>query len=477
MTLIDRVGTMGPFSRSFLALGAQNYVSMALAFALNVVLTRRLGVEDYGRLAMLLMLGQVLLLGTANWTHIGFVRFASEEFNATRRLYKSFWSRISIAFPFALLCMFALIWWRQFVASYLGVPVWAIGIIIAQFLATFALQSLGAVFQARQEMGRYGAMLVLEKAAVLTLVAALPLALLNVPVVLALYAVGAILVTMAALLILGRRALLPVQCGATRKRMLAFSFPLLISCWAGFFGANWFDFIIIRQFRPISDVGLYQLGWQIAAVAQQITIVFSTLLLPKLSIMVARGEKSAIRSFLDRTLPQWLLTTSVLFIVILLTARWLLPAIFGPVFGDAVPVLALLLVASSALALFNGLVPLISASGLTWGLSGVTLISASTNVVLDFLLIPKYGIVGSACATVLAYSLSAGIVMILVQRRFGHVRHLPWLIVPVPMVYLIILLVPDPVSYLVGVICAVASIGILLRIYGFGKVLMKEDPA
>lgn len=149
--------------------------------------------------------------------------------------------------------------------------------------------------------------------------------------------------------------------------MLAFSFPLLISCWAGFFGANWFDFIIIRQFRPISDVGLYQLGWQIAAVAQQITIVFSTLLLPKLSIMVARGEKSAIRNFLDRTLPQWLLTTSVLFIVILLTARWLLPAIFGPVFGDAVPVLALLLVASSALALFNGLVPLISASGLTWG--------------------------------------------------------------------------------------------------------------
>lgn len=259
--------------------------------------------------------------------------------------------------------------------------------------------------------------------------------------------------------------------------MLAFSFPLLISCWAGFFGANWFDFIIIRQFRPISDVGLYQLGWQIAAVAQQITIVFSTLLLPKLSIMVARGEKSAIRSFLDRTLPQWLLTTSVLFIVILLTARWLLPAIFGPVFGDAVPVLALLLVASSALALFNGLVPLISASGLTWGLSGVTLISASTNVVLDFLLIPRFGIVGSACATVLAYSLSAGIVMILVQRRFGHVRHLPWLIVPVPMVYLIILLVPDPVSYLVGVICGVVSVSVLLRVYGFGKVLMKEDPA
>ena len=65
----------------------------------------------------------------------------------------------------------------------------------------------------------------------------------------------------------------------------------------------------------------------------------------------------------------------------------------------------------------------------------------------------------------------------MVQRRFGHVRHLPWLIVPVPMVYLIILLVPDPVSYLVGVICGVVSVSVLLRIYGFGKVLMKEDPA
>ena len=477
MTLIDRAGNMGPFSRSFLALGAQNYVSMALAFALNVVLTRRLGVEDYGRLAMLLMLGQVLLLATVNWTHIGFVRFASEEFSTSRRLGESFWSRIFIAFPFGLLCMFVLVWWRSFVASYLGVPVWAIGIIIAQFLATFAAQSLGAVFQARQEMGRYGAMLVLEKAAVLTLVAALPLALLNVPVVLALYVAGAILVTLAALLVLERRTLLPVRCGATRKRMLAFSLPLLISCWAGFFGANWFDFLIIRQFRPISDVGLYQLGWQIAAVAQQITIVFSTLLLPKLSIMVSKGEESGIRSFLDRTLPQWLLATSVLFIVILLTARWALPAIFGPVFGDSVPVLELLLVASSALALFNGLVPLISASGLTWGLSIVTLISASSNVLLDFLLIPRFGIVGSACATVLAYSLSAGTVIILVQRRFGHVRHLPWLIAPVPMVYLIITLVSGPMAYLAGGVCAVASVGVLLRTYGFGKVFMREGPA
>ena len=132
-------------------------------------------------------------------------------------------------------------------------------------------------------------------------------------------------------------------------------------------------------------------------------LVFSTLLLPKLSIMVSKGEESGIRSFLDRTLPQWLLATSVLFIVILLTARWALPAIFGPVFGDSVPVLELLLVASSALALFNGLVPLISASGLTWGLSIVTLISASSNVLLDFLLIPRFGIVGSAWATVLAF--------------------------------------------------------------------------
>jgi O-antigen/teichoic acid export membrane protein len=477
VTLTDRIRNIGPFLRSFIALGALNYAAMALGLVLTVVLTRRLGVEDYGRLAMVLMLGQVLLLATANWTHIGFVRFGSEEFSVSGRLSNAFWSRMLIAAPCAVLTVSALVWWRSSFAAYLGVPVWAIGVVIVQFLAVFVLRSLAAVFQARQEMARYGAMLVLEKAAVLILVVALPLALLSVSVVVALYAVGAILVVLVAVSMLGRQTLMPVECGDTSKRMFAFSLPLLISCWAGFFGANWFDFIIIRQFRPVSDVGLYSLGWQVVAVAQQITVVFSTLLLPKLSIMVSKGETSEIRGFLETTLPRWLITTSILFIVILLTARWVLPAIFGHAFEGSAPVLALLVVASSALALFNSLVPLVSASGLTWALSGVTLLSASANVLLNFVLIPSFGIIGSAWATVLAYSLSAGIVLMLVHRRFGHVRHLPWFIAPVPLVYLTILLVPEPVSHLAGGICAVASVWGLVRLHRFGMVPMRGGAA
>jgi O-antigen/teichoic acid export membrane protein len=54
-------------------------------------------------------------------------------------------------------------------------------------------------------------------------------------------------------------------------------------------------------------------------------------------------------------------------------------------------------------------------------LSGICLVSGGVNVLLDFMLIPSYGIAGAALATVLAYSTSAVLVLLFVQTRV-HAR-------------------------------------------------------
>jgi O-antigen/teichoic acid export membrane protein len=235
-----------------------------------------------------------------------------------------------------------------------------------------------------------------------------------------LYAISSASVALWALGRLGRSLLPVVFNRAVCRRMVVFSLPLLLSSWVGLFGSNWFDLVIIKKFRPLSEVGLYSLGAVLAGVVQQVTIIFSTLLLPQFSVMVGNGELDKIRSFVDRILPYWFFTTTVLFTVVLFGAAPIVPVIFGRAFAPAASVLAVLMAATCGLALFNAFSPLLSAFGATWPLTGIAVTSGFVNVMMDLLLIPAYGIHGAAVATVVAYGTSAVLVLWYVQTRLGQ---------------------------------------------------------
>ena len=420
--------------RTFLALGISNYGAMAVGLAVNVVLARRLGTEGYGRLAVMLMPSQVLLLMTVNWTYTGFVRFASQEFASTRLVNETLSARLGIVVPTALAGILLLVIGREPFAAYLDVPPAAVWLIALHFAAVSALSLMGAVFQARDQMARYGLCLLLDKAVMLVCVLVLPAAwTANPMIVVGGYTASSVAVALWGIALVGPRALRPVVPRRSTLRHLAlFSTPVLLSSWTGLLGANWFDLVILKWYVPVSDIGRYSLATQLAGVVQQITIIFSTLVLPPLSVMVAEGRDARIRMLVERLLPYWMLGTSVLFSLVVLGARIGVPLAFGPSFSGAAPVLIVLMGATSALALYNSCAPLVAAYGSMWSMSGIGLVSAAANVALDLLLIPPFGLIGSAFATVVAYGTSAVLVLLFVQGKLGaRVLRLPWLSAPV----------------------------------------------
>jgi O-antigen/teichoic acid export membrane protein len=422
--------------RNFLALGIGNYGAMAVALGINAVLTRRLGVEQFGRLALLLMVSQLLSLVTSNWTQVGLVRFGAREFASTGSIAETVWTRVWVAGPWALAGLTALVALRGPLAAYLGVPSWAVWILLAHFSATFVLSTAGAVFQAQNNMRAYGAVLFFDKAALGASVLLVPLSWLHEPQnVLALYAASSGLVAVGAVLSLGVRSFRPIGFNAAAYRnMLRFSLPLILSSWAGLFGTNWFDLVLIKRYRPLSEVGWYSLGTLLAGVVQQVTIIFSTLLLPQFSILVA-DEDPKIRTLVGRILPYWFLAMSVLCSLILLSADAVVPLVFGRAFEPSVPVLGILMVATFALALFNAFSPLLSAFGATWALTAICLASGAVNVAMDLALIPRFGINGAAWATVLAYATSALLGLAFAEARLNvRALHLALLALPVGLV-------------------------------------------
>lgn len=473
--MAERTHRLASTWRSFLALGAGNYAAMAVGLAINVLLARHLGTEQYGRLALMLMASQVLMLGTVNWSHVGFVRFGAREFVSKGAVTETLWIRLGIVLPAAGLGAIGIVLARHPLAAYLGVPPAGVWLILVHFVAACALSIIGAVFQASDQMSRYGVCLFLDKAVMLLLVVALPAVWLSSPLtVLACYATTSLSVAIWGVSILGPRALRPAfPPPSAYRHMVLFSAPLLLSSWAGLFGTNWFDLVIIKWYVPMSGLGVYSLATQLAGVVQQITVIFSTLLLPPLSVMVAERQDARIRTFLERLLPYWLLGTSMLFSLILIGARVGLPLVFGAAFSGAAPVLALLMVATSGLGLFNACAPLVTAYGATWVLTGISFLFAFANIVLDLLLIPRFGIAGSALATALAYGMAAVLILIFLQRRAGgRVLRLGWLPAPVLVACACFILL-DGVWFYVTALLAVVLNGVVL--IGAFRIFRNED--
>jgi O-antigen/teichoic acid export membrane protein len=407
--------------RNLIVVGAGNYGAMAISFAINAMLARRLGTEQFGRLSLLLVTSQVLALVIANWTHSALVRFGAAEFSASGSVAETLWARLGVVVPGTIVAGLAMFLWRDAVAHALSVPAWGLLVLMAHLGAAVALSIVGGVFQARQDMRRYGLALFADKAVLALLVLFLPVALMHDPlVVLGMYAASSAGVAALAVVSLGRIDLRPRRFRREAWRaMLAFSLPLFLSSWAGLFGTSWFDLLIIKQHHPLSQLGLYSLATLLAGMLQQLTIIFSTLLLPQLSVMVARSELDRLRRVVSRLYPYWFLGTALLCSLVLLVSGVVVPMVFGDSYASAVPAFAILIVASSVLALFTAMSPLLTAFGSTWVFTGIGLAGGGINVIADLLLIPRYGINGAAAATVCAYVTAAALALRFARHRLN----------------------------------------------------------
>ena len=452
-------------ARDFVVVGMGNYGAIALSLAISMALTRRLGAEVFGHLALLLMASQVLSFFVFNWTHIGCIRFGAHEYGQQATVAATVWTRMWIIAPWMAAAGAVMVVARGALAAYLGVPVWGLGLVFAHFVCAYAVSLVGAIFQSRQQMRQYGAMLFLEKAVLLTAVLLAPVVWIHGSLqVLGVYVLSTLLVSVIGLAWVGRRALLPVRADrGLYSQMWRFSLPMIVSGWVGLLGTYWLDYLMIKWYLPLRDLGWYALAAQVTGMVQQVTIIFSTLVLPRISILAANQETEKIKIYVVRFLPYWLLGASFLFCAVLLSIGALVPLTFGAEFRGAVAPLAVLMLASVALALYNALTPVVCAYGDTWPLAVVCVVSALTNVGVNLWLIPRYGIVGAAAATVVAYWVSALGVLGLVQRRLSvPLTPLVTLGLPVAAVYVCLHYLPAAHQQAAAILTGALSIAGLL---------------
>jgi O-antigen/teichoic acid export membrane protein len=385
---------------------------LALGAASLAILTRYLGPDDYGRFTLALMYMQLfgVLADVGLYTTV--VREISKRPERTEELAGNALT-LRLLLSIVVICLASAI---SLLLPY--APDVRVAIVLAGGPLLFGMltSSLVTVLQAQLRMGRAVVGDVLGRAftlALTVLVATLDLGFYAVMGA----AAGGAAATLVVTYLLTRRITLVrfrVEPAVWRPLLLA-SIPLGLALAINeiYFRA---DALIISLYEPYDQVGLYTLAYRILEFTLMLGTIFLTTVFPVLSEAVDRDEPRALRTIQTST-DVFVLLGAPLVVGGLVLAAPLIELVGGSDFEDASVPLRILLFAG-ALSWINAVFgfALIAkerqASALWLNVTALVF-----NLGLNFILVPRYGIVAAAAVTV------ASEVLILAGSYFLMRRH------------------------------------------------------
>lgn len=198
------------------------------------------------------------------------------------------------------------------------------------------------------------------------------------------------------------------------KDMLKYGIPLIpagISIWVIQFADRYF----LIHYSGMSDVGLYSVGGKIALLVTFVTGAFRMAWAP---FRMAVAKQKDARQFYAKVLTYYLMGLSLLCVFCSLFAREILMVLTRPAYYGGSKVVGLL--AFSAVG--YGLIPVINIglgltkktqfNGLAFG------VAAIANVVLNYVLVPRFSIMGASLATVISFFIANLISYIAGQKYY-----------------------------------------------------------
>ncbi|KYH24896.1 putative flippase AglR [Halalkalicoccus paucihalophilus] len=186
--------------------------------------------------------------------------------------------------------------------------------------------------------------------------------------------------------------------------LFQFSLPLLISS-SVFILLSHVDKLLIGYYINSSGVAIYEVTVTIASLLGLFRSSFGFLLYPKLSEKLSMGKESAIRNMYTQT-TKWIILLSTPAFAILVTRPHILVELFGSQY-DVNDVRLPLVLLSSGLFL-NAIVGPNGEALLGFGHSKkvlfYNLVSVFINIILNIILIPRFGLNGAAAASLIGYT-------------------------------------------------------------------------
>lgn len=190
----------------------------------------------------------------------------------------------------------------------------------------------------------------------------------------------------------------------TPRTLLASSWVLMLSALATQINSRG-DVVVIQALLSSSAVGLYSAAARLSEMLYFLPVVFMTATFPRLlQVRREHGEKSRqYKQELQTSYDRAFWAGVLIAVVLLFIGPWLLTTLYGAQYAASGPVLQIHVLALPFVFMAAVFSKFIIAENVLVASLTRNALGAALNIALNFVLIPSWGILGSAWATVFSY--------------------------------------------------------------------------
>lgn len=395
---------------NYSAVVAAQIICVPLSVLYLSMLTRVLGPEKYGYFTIFLATAQLFLCVFSNWNRNSIVRFGGETFSRGEDpgAISNTLAMISLSsFLLAAVLIFLVRGYLQDIIN-LGTNIylWIIIYLAAYILSDFTLQFL----MARHHIHSYAIALALRQASVSLLFGTLFFVFRIHP-----YVPNIIMIEVASyLFIFGiffisaffhSGILFNFSWNKEKAReILNYAWPIMIIGVLGYV-LLWADVWIVKFLLAYRSVGEYAAASRLTELAVNVVMPLSIVGFPLLVSLRSTGKDSLVYTFATKIAPQICFFWGICILVLLLASGALVSLMFGKEFSVSVPVFRILLVGLSFQIIPILYTSILHAYDQTKRAAFIAVVSVAVNLSLDFIMIPRLGIIGAALSktTALAF--------------------------------------------------------------------------
>ena len=201
------------------------------------------------------------------------------------------------------------------------------------------------------------------------------------------------------------------------RKLLRFSTPLLLVNFLSLM-MMWTDVLMLGYFKQASDVGIYNTAVRTAFFINFIIMSFTSIFTPRISELFSQKKLTELES-LFKTVTRWIFTLSIpIFLIIVIFSKQIL-LLFGAKFVNGYVSLIILAIAHLVNASVGSVRYILVMSENERLVMYNTVTICILNILLNALLIPKFGMNGAAIATATSIILINIIMLIQVKLKLA----------------------------------------------------------
>lgn len=206
--------------------------------------------------------------------------------------------------------------------------------------------------------------------------------------------------------------------GVSTRALLGFSLPAALAATVGLL-VSWTDLVIVGIFLSDTETGVYQAAAQVSIVLALVLASSNTVFTPLVASLMSEGrEKEIDLLFKISTLCTVYLSLPV-FLVLVLAPETVLGALFDDRYLSGTRSLFFLAFGQMANVATGAVGYLLILGGRQRAWLAASSAALALNVILNVVLIPRFGLVGAAVATAVSLTSLFSVGLFLVRRRLG----------------------------------------------------------